>query len=725
MQIRKRKKNDTEHNEDTIQLNDVDDFKELTSKHSDSKSLKLRRGMNSGVKYFLAVMAIFASLLTLFITLYLIIEALPVMSSFVQIGELLFDNEWNPKNEQFGAFNLLLSSLIVTFYAIIIAVPFGIGIGILMAEFLPQKARRFIKPMIEIISAIPSVIMGLIAFRYLAILIQQTSFALGMQELLSSGRVAITASITLAFMTVPMIASLTDDALRTVPKNLKNASLAMGSSKWESVSKVSVPYIKSSIISAVILAFGRVIGETMVVLMVVSNNPALNKGWFNPFQEIYALPSAIAGEIGDIVIGDAQWSALFFLGLELLVVSFIITTIGRNIAQGKISFKFLRRMFKKECWQLKETEFTIGDNAFKIFLLRLRKVLTGRVPKTTDKKSRNEPSDTQEQETRAKVEVPDKRVNNNEELVQEKNQLKEFYSNFKKDSSSRKLSRERIFKIVFYGLLFVILGVLITVFIIVSYNGVRDLWPIDFIQGPTYSYMQAGHYGYLKPTLGTIIVVGTAALVGLPISTSAGIYLHFYIRPTNRIGNVIRNAIQNISTVPSVVVGLFGWGIFVNLFGWGKSVLAGGFTLMIMMIPIATSTTIEAVKQVPLTIRHNALALGSTKWESIKDHNLRYSFTSIITGYLFSISRVIGETAPIILTVAASVYSPSIFPDSLVNTGVSMLPFDIYILGLFTDKLYPNSFSWAMTCALILLLLAVGLFILGQILRSKFQVKYE
>jgi phosphate ABC transporter permease protein PstC/phosphate ABC transporter permease subunit PstA len=723
MHIFRKSDSKTNKESEVVNLDSSDDFKEFTSKHSDSSSLELRRKMNRGIKYFLMIMAIFASLMTLFITLYLIIEALPVMTSFRQIRELLFDNNWNPKEEHFGAFNLLLSSLIVTFYAIIIAVPFGIGIGILMAEFLPQKSKKIVKPTIEIISAIPSVIMGLIAFRYLAMIIQQTSFALGLQELLSSGRVAITASITLAFMTVPMIASLTDDALSAVPSNLKKASLALGSSNWEAVSKVSLPHARSSIISAIILAFGRVIGETMVVLMVVSNNPALNKGWFNPFQEIYALPSAIAGEVGDIVIGDAQWSALFFLGLELLFVSLIITTIGRNIATGKISFKFITRMFKKEYWTLKENKHSKNDGYFKLFTMRLRKTFTRKVPL---KENKDLNMDTR---NKSKVKIGrffDDTIQEKEETInQTKTELRDYYSMFRKNSSTKKKITERTFKIIFYLLLGMIIGALLIVFGVVVYDGVQNLWPIDFIQGPSYSYMQAGHYGYLKSAIGTIIVVGTAALIGLPISTFAGIYLYFYIKPTNRFCNILRNGIQNISTIPSVVVGLFGWGIFVNIFGWGKSILAGGFTLMIMMIPIATSTTIEALKQVPFSMRHNALALGSTKWESIKDHNLRYSFPSIVTGYLFSISRVIGETAPIILTVAASVYSPSIFPDSLINTGVSMLPFDIYILGLFTDKLYPNSFSWAMTCALILLLLAIGLFIIGQILRSKFQVKYE
>lgn len=711
---------------DLTTVQNINKLKEFCSFEPAKSTIIFRRGMNRGVKYFLMIMAIFASLMTLFITLFLVIEALPVISSFTSVGNLIFKTDWNPKIEHFGALNLLLSSLIVTFYTIIIAIPFGIGIGIFIAEFTPKRLKKILKPSIELISAIPSVILGLVAFRYLAILIQKASFALGMQEVLSSGRVAITASITLSFMIIPMIASLTDDALSSVPRDLKNSSLALGSSKWEAVSKVSIPYSRSSIISAVILAFGRVIGETMVVLMVVSSNPALKKGWFNPFQEVYALPSAIALEVGDVVIGDAQWNALFFLGLELLVISFLITALGRRIAKRKMSLKFLIRLFKKEYWCLTPDEYEENDNNFTKFVIRLKKVFTGEVKEThTNEKLPINTNNNEVKRDNTSEKIMDVKFKERDDLNLKEVELRNFYFSFRKSSSSRKTMVERSYKILFCIFLVLVLGVLLTIFGIVGYEGSQNIWIIDFLKGPSYTYMQAGHYGYLKATLGTLIVVGIAAIIGLPISTFAGIFLHFYIKPTNRIGIFIRNSIQNISSIPSVVVGLFGWGIFVNIFGWGKSTLAGSFTLMIMMIPIATTTTIEALKQVPQGIRHNALALGSTKWESIKDHNLRYSSSSIITGYLFAISRVIGETAPIILTVAASVYSSSIFPDSLTNAGVSMLPFDIYILGLFTDRIYPNSFSWAMTCAMILLVLALGLFIIGQILRSKLQVKFD
>jgi phosphate transport system permease protein len=233
------------------------------------------------------------------------------------------------------------------------------------------------------------------------------------------------------------------------------------------------------------------------------------------------------------------------------------------------------------------------------------------------------------------------------------------------------------------------------------------------------------HFGFLPSILGSVVVVLGSSIIGLPLSTLAGIYLHFYVSPTNKFGQFIRNSIQNIASVPSVVVGLFGWGIFVLAFGWGHSLLAGAATLSIMMIPIATATTIKALEQVPDHYRLNALAMGATKWESIKGQTLKYALPSILTGYLFSISRVIGETAPIMLTVAVANIG-TVFPSRLTGQGVAMLPFTIWYLALFTPGTGGRpTFGWAMSGAMLLLLISAIIYIIGQILRARLQVRYE
>ncbi|MHA1865951.1 MAG: phosphate ABC transporter permease subunit PstC [Candidatus Heimdallarchaeaceae archaeon] len=646
--------------------------------------------------------------LVLSIFIFGIIEVIPEIYTLSEIKQLLFGQTWNPKKENFGAFNLFMGSMIVTFYAIIIVIPFGLSIGIFMAEFVPENLYKHLKSSIELISAIPSVIMGLISFKYFAKLIKSIFFALGVEQQYSVGNIALTASITLAFMTVPMIASLTDDALRSVPKELKKSALALGSSHWEVIARVSIPYNRSSISSAIILAFGRIFGETMVVLMVAGSNPALSKGLLNPLQGIYALPAAIALEVSDVVVDDPQWHALFYLGLELLTISFVITVLGRRIASGKLTFTSVKKLFKKGC-----------------------SYLWNRLSKRKEEEIKYSENNNFARFTKDKFMHPKNKYFQSRPTSPSEEQLNtEYFETLMCSNSSilskYKIRKQRIYTGIFTLLTFIVLGVLGLVFFSVGIDGFRNIDFQDIIPGkPSFSRMVQGHYGYLTSTIGSILVVGTAALIGLPISTAAGIYLTFYLKPTNKLGQMIKNGIQNIASVPSVVVGLFGWGIFVSTFGWGKSVLSGGFTLMIMMIPIVTSTTIEALNQVPNDFRQGSLALGSTKWESIKEHNLRYAFPSIITGYLFSISRVIGETAPIILTAAAARYAPTYFPSGLTNSAVAMLPFDIYEFGLYTDVIYPNSFSWAMTCALILLVIALGLFVFGQILRSKLQVKYD
>ncbi len=663
-----------------------------------SHSLLLRKKVNASLKYLLLFTALFASILIFLITAYIFFESVPIITSFSSIIELVFSTEWYPKIEKFGSLNLFIGSFIVAFYATIIAIPIGIGVGIFLSEVASPKTKKIIKPIIEVITAIPSVIIGLVASRFLSIAVMNTFFALDMQNEYSSGRIAITASIALGFMVIPVIASLTDDALSSVPNELKKASLALGSSKWETIPKISVPYAKSGIISSCILAFGRVIGETMVVLMVTGSNPGLNKGWFNPLQSVYPVPAVIALETGDVVIGDPQWHALFFVGLQLLLVSFVITGFGRLVVKKQLSFGGIKKILnivvkKKHSKQNKQNTtpvLTPPDTNF---------VGKSIIREEVDNRNHFHPKTTV-------CDCP----------------LDEIYESTPLNIRKKFMTQYIVYTLFGFLTVSMLLG-LTSIVVIVVYFGVQDVWLIDFFQSPTYTYKMQGHYGYLQATLGSILVVTTAAVLGLPLSTLAGIYLQFYVKENNRFGEFVKNSIQNIASVPSIIVGLFGWGLFVLIFGWGKSVLAGGATLTIMMIPIATSTTIEALKQVPSDYRLNALALGSTKWESINKQNIRYAMPSIITGYLFSISRVIGETAPIILTVAASIYSTKLLPTSLVNMGVAMLPFEIYTLALFGTS--PYSLSWAMTCAMVLLLMALVLYTLGQILRVKLQVKYE
>jgi phosphate transport system permease protein len=240
---------------------------------------------------------------------------------------------------EFGFLPLLFGSFVVTVLAVLISLPFGIMAAIYIGEVAPVRLRLWLKSAVELIVAIPSVVLGFIGLFVLVPLMQR---AFGLQ----TGLCGITGALTLAFMALPTIVSISEDALASVPKDYREASLAMGSTKWETISKVVVPAASSGIVAALMLGIGRAIGETMAVLMVTGNAaelPKLASQWFysppDPsdsqytlpwvgFMSMRTMPATIGAEMGETVQGDAHYHALFACGAVLFVITFLINVIA-------------------------------------------------------------------------------------------------------------------------------------------------------------------------------------------------------------------------------------------------------------------------------------------------------------------------------------------------------------------------------------------------------------
>jgi phosphate transport system permease protein len=236
------------------------------------------------------------------------------------LKEFFFGKNWYPTSAppRFGLIPLLLGSLLVTVGAIAISLPLGVACAIYISEVAPRWAKEILKPVMELIAAIPSVVLGFIGLMILVPIIKQAFH-------LPTGLTALAGSITLAFMALPTITSISEDALSALPRDYKEASFALGATHWQTIRNVLLPAAKPGILAATMLGLGRAIGETMAVLMVTGNAAVIPHTFLQPVRTMTA---TIAMEMGEVVKGGLHYQALFAIGLILFLISFVVNFIA-------------------------------------------------------------------------------------------------------------------------------------------------------------------------------------------------------------------------------------------------------------------------------------------------------------------------------------------------------------------------------------------------------------
>ena len=256
------------------------------------------------------------------IFIFLLRERLPAFVS-VPLSEL-FGPRWYPIENIFGLWPLLFGSLLVTFGAIVIAVPLGLTTAIYLGEIAPQGQREILKPLIEMLAGIPSIVLGFLGWVALAPLIQRLGAPTGLT--------AFTGSLLLAYMSLPTIISISEDALYAVPKEYRDGALALGATQWQTIWRVVLPAARSGLVIAVMLGIGRAIGETMAVMMVTGNAanvPALGSGIM--FQPVRTMTATIAAEMGEVAQGSQHYHMLFGIGIVLFIITFAINSLATRI----------------------------------------------------------------------------------------------------------------------------------------------------------------------------------------------------------------------------------------------------------------------------------------------------------------------------------------------------------------------------------------------------------
>ncbi|MCE5247559.1 MAG: phosphate ABC transporter permease subunit PstC [Candidatus Polarisedimenticolia bacterium] len=266
-----------------------------------------------------------AVVFVLLIFLFLLREGLPTFAE-VKLGSL-FGLRWYPIEGHFGLVPLVWGSIIVTLGAALIAVPLGVAAALFIAEVAPRWLRELLKPLVEVLAGLPSVVLGFLGVIALAPLVRTS---LGVP----TGLTTLTGSILLALMALPTIVSVAEDALDAVPKSFRVGSLALGATRWQTIWRTTLPAARSGVLTATMLGIGRAIGETMAVMMVTGNAPQLLLAPRALWSPSRSMTATIAAEMGEVAKGSTHYHVLFTVGLVLFLISF-----GVNIAASSMLFK--------------------------------------------------------------------------------------------------------------------------------------------------------------------------------------------------------------------------------------------------------------------------------------------------------------------------------------------------------------------------------------------------
>lgn len=684
----------------------------------------LKKNRDHYIKWTLFAFASIATIFVFLIIIFLFINGAPFFVS-VPLNEFFFGTNWLPGAGDYGALPIIIDTLLVTLGAIIIALPLGILTAIFIAELAPPVLRKILKFIVEILAGIPSIVYGFFGVFILSTWLKDI---FGVHD----GRSWLAGSLILAIMALPTIVSVCEDAIRAVPDYYREASYAMGATRWQTIRRIVIPAGMSGITAAMILGIGRAMGETMAMTLVIGNKFRLPDPLTNMMSQIAVITSTIASTWGPTVEGSLEQRSLLALAIVLFLMTLIVNTLS-NIILTRVRRKFTGEKPKEKYKKLKDTKFyrlikryrqwiltglisviiililpDLGSKVVGVFfcvILSLVYYIYRKLPKQYNKYV--------------------------------------FYSVFlsflgwvlstwigiflavcicclilasviflKRIST---VIQQRIwFTIIYASSAFAVLSVGILIYYIFI-TGLPVLIEPDFLTGvPSNSGREGGIFPAIIGTLQ--LTIGSIAFA-LPLGMFAGIYLSEYAKD-NKITRFIEAGINNLNGTPSIVFGLFGVVFFLLFIGLSRSLLAGILTLGLMILPTIIRTTEEAVKAIPQSFREGSLALGSSKWQGISKIIVPAAIPGIVTGAVLGMGRSAGETAPIMFT---AVRSHSTFITMSLFQPVMALTYHLFrLINEVTGGL-----ERAAGTALTLLLLVLILYSVAFIIRSRYEKRKQ
>lgn len=610
--------------------------------------------------------AFFAIVIVFLIIFYLIRGAYPLYQH-VNLLDFLFGLVWQPNQQIYGAAPIILGTVYVTIGAMIISLPLGLGCAIFIAFIAPKKVRVFIKSAVELLAGVPSVVFGFFGIQVILPWVRNTFD--------TPGPSLFAASLLVGLISLPVVVSVMEDALTSVSRDMWEASMGIGATKWETISKVIIQSSISGLGAAVLLGVGRSMGETMAVLMVAGNSNTIPLTFFDLFKPISTITGTIGMEMGE-AFGLTHMIALFGLAVILMLIVLVINSISnltisrlRKRMQGEL--KHTGRVPKKEARIIRWIFLIVVSVVILDFISVIAGIIIAIVVAAI--------------------------VTGIWILIK---------------VLPRVLLQGIAFSIISIAAATVVFFLGYIIYDIVSKGA--PVATVQFIFSMPSGNGKSG--GIFSAIIGTLELVAGALIIAVPIGICAAIYLNEYSRE-NILKKIIRIGVDNLNGMPSIIFGLFGYTLLVIQFGFGYSLIAGQFTLGFMILPTIIRTTEESLKTVPQSLREASLALGATKWQTITKIVLPTSAPGTLTGIILSIGRAAGETAPILFTACAL---SRFLPRSLLDP-VMALPYQIYMLS----TVYPGAISQAYGTAYVLLVLVLLMYGIAIVLRMYYRSKFK
>jgi phosphate transport system permease protein len=518
----------------------------------------------------------------------------------------VWSSTWSPATGQYGAGILVVGTALTTGAAMLLAAPIGLGAAIALSELVPRKVAAVASTFIELLAAVPSIVVGL-----WALLVLSPLFATDVEPFLRSlpvvgvafsgpayGPSILLASVVLAVMTLPTVVALSRTALRGVPVEDREAAMALGATRWQVVRRVVLPAARPGIGAAVTLALGRAMGEAIAVAMVIGNRPALPHSLIEPGA---TLGSAIVNQFAEAQPGLGT-SSVIALAAVLLVMTVVVNVVGQ----------IFRRAGKSSGTSSYLPVGAPGGPALPV------EVTAAGAALTTSSASASAASGT------AKASLP------------------------------RRLVSGAVAEVVCVVALVAAIAPLVA---LAWYTVARALPALSFgfLVHPVVPFGVPGG-GISTAIAGTARTIGLALLIAAPAGLLTALFL---FERAGRVSGALRFSADVLSGVPSIIIGIFAFEVVVRPMH-RPSTLAASLALAVLMLPIMVRASEEAIRSVAVDLQEAGAALGASRSRVVRSVVLRGSLPGLISGNLLALARVTGETAPLLFTLAAPTLAMSL-----------------------------------------------------------------
>ena len=607
-----------------------------------------------------------------FITAFIAFNSFDAIKE-IGIWNFVTGSKWSPMSGAYGASSLIVGTILVTFGAVAFSLPMGIGIAIYLNDVASKRQKRFLKPLFEIFAGIPSVVYGFMGLMVMVPLMMDI-----FPDHLDYGTSWLGGSLILGIMALPTIISVSQDALASVPKTYTEASLALGSTRWESTRIVSLKVASSGLAAAAILGIGRALGETMAVLMVTGNSASVPQPLWDIFDMVRTMTANIALEMPEVGHGSLHFSALFLLALMLFVITVAVNLIARKIVRDT-----KRKMNGEVVGNRMSRDLLAGRGKA---LFRIAFMLGTAIP----------------------ISLISSLFIGDLGVVVGAAYLALLLSSGR---ISHRISSKNVERAVYstFGMMALAIVVLLVAIMYVIVSKGLPALSLEFITGTPKSGGLAG--GIWPAIVGTLeLMVGTA-IIAIPLGIGSGIFLAKYAGES-RISKVVRHTVDALNGTPSIIFGLFGMSLLVIAFGWGYSLIGGCITLALMILPTIIKTTEESLNALPSDLEEASYALGASKRKTIDKVLVPVALGGIVTGSILGLGRAVGETAPIMLT-ATVAYKATVGISPF--DPVMALPYHLYYLA----SEVPGSQEQCYGTALVLIVIVCGMFALATYIRER------